>query len=92
MSLHFDLPFGTACGMSDSKFPDFQGGAERAYTILPPALSGANIVYESAGMYASLLGACPESLLLDNDLLGAALRMTPGLELNDKPLSFDTLT
>ncbi|MCH7822431.1 MAG: trimethylamine methyltransferase family protein [Proteobacteria bacterium] len=91
MSLHFDLPFGTACGMSDSKFPDFQGGAERAYTILPPALSGANIVYESAGMYASLLGACPESLLLDNDLLGAALRMTRGIEVNDKTLSFDTL-
>ena len=39
MGLHFDLPFGTASGMSDSKFPDYQGGAERAYTLLPPALS-----------------------------------------------------
>jgi trimethylamine--corrinoid protein Co-methyltransferase len=91
MGLHFDLPFGTACGMSDSKFPDFQGGAERAYTILPPALSGANIIYESAGMYASLLGACPESLLLDNDVLGAALRITRGIEVNEKTLGFDNL-
>ena len=70
---HFDLPFGTACGMTDSKLPDFRAGAERASTVLAAALSGANIGYESAGMYASLLGACPESLLLDNDLLGAAL-------------------
>ena len=91
MGLHFDLPFGTACGMSDSKFPDYQGGAERAYTVLPPALSCANIVYESAGMYASLLGACPESLLLDNDVLGAALRITRGIEVNERTLGFDNL-
>ena len=85
---HFDLPFGTACGMSDSKFPDFQAGAERAATVLAAALSGANIVYESAGMYASLLGTCPESLLLDNDILGACGRVTRGIEVNSDTLSF----
>lgn len=91
MGLHFDLPFGTACGMTDSKFPDYQGGAERAYTVLPAALSGANIVYESAGMYASLLGASPESLLLDNDVLGATARITRGIEVNERTLAFDNL-
>ncbi len=91
MGLHYDLPFGTACGMSDSKFPDYQGGAERAYTLVPPALSGANIIYESAGMYASLLGACPESLLLDNDVLGAVARITRGIEVNEDTLSFDNI-
>ena len=91
MSLHFDLPFGTACGMSDSKFPDYQGGAERSSTLLPPALAGANIIYESAGMYASLLGACPESILLDNDILGSTLRVTRGIEVNEDTLSFENL-
>jgi len=76
MGNYFNLPTGTACGMSDAKFPDFQGGAERAYTLSCAATSGANIIYESAGMYASLLGACPESLLMDNDVLGAVLRIT----------------
>ena len=88
---HFNLPFGTACGMSDSKSPDFQAGAERASTALAAALSGANIVYEAAGMYASLLGACPESLLLDNDILGAVMRITRGIEVSEKSLSFDTI-
>ena len=91
MGLHYDLPFGTACGMSDSKLPDYQGGAERAYTLVPPALSGANIIYEAAGMYASLLGACPESLLLDNDVLGAVARITRGIEVNEETLSFDNI-
>jgi len=38
-----------------------------------------------------LLSACPESLLLDNDVLGAALRITRGIEVNEKTLSFDVL-
>ena len=91
MGNFYDLPFGTACGMTDSKFPDYQAGAERAYTLVPPALSGANIIYEAAGMYASLLGTCPESLLLDNDVLGAVMRVTRGIEVNEKTLSFDNL-
>ena len=91
MGIVYDLPFGTACGMTDAKFPDFQAGAERAGTILSAALAGANLVYESAGMYASLLGTCPESLLLDNDVLGAALRVTRGIEVNAETLGFDEI-
>ena len=77
--------------MTDSMFPDFQGGAERAYTLSCAATSGANIIYESAGMYASLLSTCPESLLMDNDILGAALRITRGIEVNETTLSFEVL-
>jgi trimethylamine--corrinoid protein Co-methyltransferase len=91
VGIQFDLPLGTACGMSDSKTPDFQAGAERASTALAAALSGANIIYEAAGMYASLLGACPESLLLDNDILGAVMRITRGIEVNEETLSFATI-
>jgi len=91
MGNYYDLPTGTACGMSDSKFPDIQGGAERAYTTACAAISGANIIYESAGMYASLLAACPESLLIDNDILGAVMRITRGIEVNEETLSFEVL-
>jgi trimethylamine--corrinoid protein Co-methyltransferase len=42
-------------------------------------------------MYASLLGTCPESLLMDNDVIGAALRITRGIEVNEKTLSFEVL-
>ena len=78
--------------MTDSKFPDFQAGSERASTHAVTAIAGANIVYESAGMYASLLGTCPESLLLDNDLLGASMRMTKGFsDDSEESLCFETI-
>ncbi len=91
LGLMFDLPTSTACGMTDSKVPDYQAGAERAYTLNCAATSGANIIYESAGMYASLLGTCPESLFLDNDVLGAVMRITRGIEVNEKTLSLDVI-
>jgi len=88
---YFSLPMGTGCGMSDSKVPDFQAGSEHGYNAAVAALSGANVIYEAAGMYASLLGTCPESLLLDNDILGASLRMAKGITVNQDTLAFDTL-
>ncbi|MFP6775170.1 MAG: trimethylamine methyltransferase family protein [PS1 clade bacterium] len=92
MGNHFDLPTGTAAGMTDAKFPDFQAGTERASTHVATAMAGANIVYESAGMYASLLGTCPESLILDNDFLGASMRMTKGFSNDsDESLCFDAI-
>ena len=88
---YFGLPTGTGAGMSDAKLPDFQGGAEHASNVAVVALSGANIIYESAGMYASLLGASPESLLLDNDVLGACMRMVKGISVNKETLGFNVL-
>lgn len=88
---HLGLPNGTACGMADSKMPDFQAGAERASTATAAALAGANIIYESAGMYASLLGTCPESLVLDNDVLGACMRMVKGITVNEETLGLEMI-
>ena len=88
---YLSLPMGTGCGMSDSKIPDFQAGSEHGYNAAVAALSGANVIYEAAGMYASLLGTCPESLLLDNDILGACLRMVKGVTVNTETLAFDAL-
>ena len=88
---HYDLPGGVTAGMSDSKIPDVQCGFEKGYTESLVGNSGANMVYESAGMHASLLGACKESLVLDNDLIGGVLRTVRGIEVNDESISLETI-
>jgi trimethylamine--corrinoid protein Co-methyltransferase len=50
-------------------------------------LSGLNMVYEAAGMHASLLGFCHESLILGNDIIGQALRCVRGIEVDDTTLA-----
>ena len=54
-------------------------------------LSGLNMVYEAAGMHASLLGFCLESLILGNDLIGQALRCVRGIEVTEDSVSLDVI-
>lgn len=91
MARHFDLPGGSAAGMADAKVPDVQSGYEKGITDVMAGLSGLNMVYESAGMHASLLGFCLESLIIDNDMLGQCLRTIRGIDVDDASLSIDTI-
>jgi trimethylamine---corrinoid protein Co-methyltransferase len=56
------------------------------------AMAGVNLMYEMAGMHASLLGFCLESLLIDNDMLGSINRNVRGIEVTDETLSLDVIT
>ena len=91
MAQFYDLPGGSPAGMTDSKLPDIQSGYEKGITNVMAGLSGLNLVYESAGMHASLLGFCLESLIIDNDMLGHCLRCVRGIEVTDEALSVDTI-
>jgi trimethylamine--corrinoid protein Co-methyltransferase len=91
MGRFYDLPCGAAGGMSDAKFPDAQSGAEHGVTNVMAGLAGLNMVYESAGMYSSLLGFSLEGLILDNDVLGNCLRCVRGIEVNDDNLDIERI-
>lgn len=91
MGHFYDLTVGSASGMCDSKLPDVQAGYEKGLTAGIAGLTGINMMYESAGMHASLLGFCLESLLIDNDMLGSINRNVRGIEVNDDTLSLDVI-
>jgi trimethylamine--corrinoid protein Co-methyltransferase len=87
----YDLPCGTPSGMTDSKLPDVQAGYEKAYNHALVGNAGANLVYESAGMMASLLGFSLEQLVIDNDIIGATQRTIRGIDVSDEALSLETI-
>ena len=91
LSRFYDLTGGTASGMSDSKLPDAQAGYEKAYNHALVGNAGANLIYESAGMLASLLGFSMEGLIIDNDIIGAVQRTIRGIEVNDESVSLETI-
>jgi len=79
MHRFYDLPGGAAAGIADAKVPDMQAGWEQAMSNVMAGLTGLNMVYEAAGMHASLLGFCLESLIIGDDLLGQAMRCVRGI-------------
>ena len=91
MAQFYDLTGGTSSGITDSKVADAQSGAEKAINHALVGNAGANLIYESAGMHASLLGFSLESLVIDNDIIGATQRTIRGIDVNDDTLSFETI-
>jgi len=91
MANFYDLPCSVGAGMTDSKLPDYQAGYEKALAIALAAQAGCNDVSESAGMLGSLMALSLESMVIDNDLLGAVLRTIRGIEVNEETLSFEVM-
>ncbi len=91
MHRFYDLPGGAAAGISDSKLPDMQAGWEQMITNVLAGLSGLNMVYESVGMHASLLGFCLESLVLGDDILGQVLRTVRGIDVTEDNTSIEAM-
>jgi len=91
MTNYYGLVSSVAAGMTDSKLPDNQAGYEKGIAIALAAQTGCNNVSESAGMLGSLMGFSPESLVIDNDMLGTVLRTVRGIEINEETLSYDVI-
>jgi trimethylamine--corrinoid protein Co-methyltransferase len=85
------LPSGVACSMTDAKAIDAQYGMEKGLTSLAAALAGGNLIYESSGMTASLLGASFEAFVLDDEMHSHTYRALRGIEVTEANLGFDAI-
>ena len=91
MHQYYRLPGGAAAGIADAKLPDMQAGWEQGISNTMAGLSGLNMVYESVGMHASLLGFCLESLVIGDDMLGQVLRCIRGINVTEDSVSIETI-
>lgn len=92
LSNWLNLPSGVACSMTDAKAIDAQYGVEKGISSLAAALAGGNLIYESSGMTASLLGASFEAFILDDEMHSHTYRALRGVEVSEDNLGFDAIT
>lgn len=85
------LPSGVTCSMTDAKAIDAQYGMEKGITSLAAALAGGNLIYESSGMTASLLGVSFEAFVLDDEMHANTNRALRGIEVTQDNLGFDAI-
>ena len=88
---YLGLVGGVATSMADAKAVDAQMGAEKTLSAAAAGLAGANLVYESAGMMASLLGVSFEAMLLDDEMIANIQRTIRGFEVNEDTLGYDAI-
>jgi trimethylamine--corrinoid protein Co-methyltransferase len=91
MAQFYRLPFYATGGMTDSKTLDAQSGYESALTGLLCALSGANFIHDAAGLMEFAMTVSYEKYVIDNEILGMAMRAVDGIKVDEDTLAFDLI-
>lgn len=87
----YNLPMYSTGGVSESKIGDAQAGYEKAIGSVMPALAGAQLIHDAAGLLEGSICFSLEQLVLDDEINGMALRAARGIEVNEETLAFDTI-
>jgi trimethylamine--corrinoid protein Co-methyltransferase len=87
----YEVPIYNSAGMTDSKLPDIQAGMEKAQSAIQVALAGANFIHHAAGMLEDMSTIAYEQFVIDNEMLGMAMRAVRGIAVDDDTLALEAI-
>ncbi len=91
LSHYIHLPTHNSAGITEAKMPDIQAVYEKCFAILQCALSGSNLIHHAAGILESLLTISHEQLVIDNEIIGMAMRAVRGISVNTEKMAFEAI-
>jgi trimethylamine--corrinoid protein Co-methyltransferase len=87
----YEVPIYNSAGMTDSKLPDIQAGMEKMQSLIQDALAGANFIHHAAGMLEDMSTIAYEQFVIDNEMLGMAMRAVRGIEVDEDTLALEAI-
>jgi trimethylamine---corrinoid protein Co-methyltransferase len=90
MSEYYGCPSGTHGGRTDSTYPGYQAGMEKAFSMLMPILCG-SVGIGTLGALENCMIFSPQQLVIDNDLVGSVRCLLNGFEVSDETLGVDVI-
>ncbi|MBU0511254.1 MAG: trimethylamine methyltransferase family protein [Chloroflexi bacterium] len=91
MAHFYQVPIYNSAGMTESKLPDIQAGIEKTQSVIQVALAGSNFIHHAAGMLEDMSTIAYEQFVIDNEVLGMAMRAVRGIEVNAETLALDAI-
>jgi len=91
MARHVEIPNYNSAALSDAKVPDAQAGWEKGMSTLLVAMGGSNYVHHAAGMLESMLGVAYEQYIIDDEIIGNAMKAIQGIEVDAEHLALDVI-
>lgn len=91
MAQHLGIPNYNSAGLTDSKIPDIQAGYEKAFSICLCVLAGSNFIHHAAGMLESMRGVAYEQYVIDDEIIGMALRLLRGITIDEETLGIEAI-
>lgn len=91
LSQHIGVPNYCSSGLSDAKLPDAQAGWEKAFTTCLAVMSGNNYIHHAAGMLESMLCLAYEQYIIDDEIIGQAMKILDGINIDETHLAFEVI-
>ena len=91
MAAHIRVPNYNSSGLSDAKVPDCQAGWEKAMTVLLASMGGSNYIHHSAGMLESMMAVAYEQFVIDDEIIGMAMKVLAGIPVDEEQLALDII-
>jgi len=90
MARYYRLPMFGFAGCSDSNLFDQQATLEGSFSILLSCLGGGNLVHDVGYIDAGLTTSF-EQIVISNEAIGMARRITSGFEMNEETMALDII-
>ncbi len=91
LASYYNLPMYSTGGVTESKVFDVQNGYEKCVNNLLPAMAGAQLIHNAAGLIDSSMAVAYEQYVLDDEILGAVLRVLRGIEVTPDRLAAEVI-
>jgi len=91
LARYIGVPNYNSAGLSDSHRPDVRAGWEKGMTVLLAAMGGSNFIHHAAGMLGSMNTVSYAQYVLDDEIIGMALRVLKGITLGPEQLALSVI-
>jgi trimethylamine---corrinoid protein Co-methyltransferase len=87
----YGVPVYGSGGMTDAKVPDAQAGYEKMSTLLLAAMGGCDYIHHAVGMVTNMNSASLEQAVIDNEIVGMAMRVLRGVQVTPDTLAVEAI-
>lgn len=90
LARYYGASFSGHAGLTDSKFPSVESGAQKALTGVPTLLTGGSL-WVDAGLLSTDEVVSPIQLILDNELIRAMEHFTHEFQISERTIGLETI-
>ena len=87
----YQIPLYSTGGTTDANVLDEQAAYEQALQTLYVGLAGGNLIHNSAGTIEKTMTGSFEQMVIQNEIIGMAMRLIKGIEVNADTLAVDVI-
>ena len=91
LATYIDVPNYCSAGITEAKIPSMQAIYEKTFSICQCALAGSNYVHHAAGVLESILTVGYGQFVIDNEIIGMAMKMVKGIKIDADTLAIDVI-